>query len=353
MKTNDHMVTSVVSRGYITAASVFLLLAALSVTSADAQNRNRGGERNTYSRENNGRQNSAREQRPGMQGGDMARTDNGRGRNYNYGQDMNRNRYGNNGQDMNRNYGNGGINNRDINRNRDNNNGRTGGQDAIIRDRNAGTGGTTNRDAYRNGGGNNVNRSPDRGRENNAGYGNNNFRRSGYYNNRPGTLNRPSYRPVYGYNRNPVYSPYNPSWRYGYLPRRNSYFYSLPGTYININFGGIGYRYYDGVFYRPYNNLFTVIAPPIGIYINVLPLGYRRIYVHDYPYYYYNGTYYDQRGSNYYVVSPPLGAVVESLPAGYDTVVIDGETYYVADGAQYKPVIQENGEIWYEVIKAN
>ncbi len=174
-------------------------------------------------------------------------------------------------------------------------------------------------------------------------------------NNRPvvGTANRPAYRPVYGYNRRPVYNAYNPSWRYGYLPRRNSYFYSLPSSYFSISFGGIGYRYWDGVFYRPHNNLFTVIAPPVGIYINVLPVGYRRIMVRDYQYYYYNGTYYDQRQNNYYVVSPPVGAVVESLPAGYETVVIDGETYYTADGAQYKPVVQQSGEIWYEVIKAN
>jgi hypothetical protein len=158
---------------------------------------------------------------------------------------------------------------------------------------------------------------------------------------------------VYGYNRKPVYNAYNPCWRYGYLPGRNSYFYSLPGSYFNISFGGIDYRYWDGVFYSPYNNLFTVIAPPIGIFINMLPVGYSRIYVHDYPYYYYNGTYYDQKGSDYYVVSPPVGAVVESLPAGYETVVIDGETFYTADGAQYKPVVQQNGEIWYEVIKAN
>jgi hypothetical protein len=44
---------------------------------------------------------------------------------------------------------------------------------------------------------------------------------------------------------------------------------------------------------------------------------------------------------------------VENLPAGYQTVVIDRETFYTADGAQYKPVIQQNGEIWYDVIKAN
>ncbi len=181
------------------------------------------------------------------------------------------------------------------------------------------------------------------------------YNRPGGFNNRPvyGSANRPAYRPVYGADRRPRYSAYNPSWGYGFLPRRNSYFYSLPTSYLSISFGGIGYRYWDGVFYRPYNNLFTVIAPPVGIYINVLPVGYRRIHVRDRYYYYYNGTYYDQRDNNYYVVSPPLGAVVESLPAGYETVVIDGETFYTADGAQYKPVIQENGEIWYEVIKAN
>jgi len=180
-----------------------------------------------------------------------------------------------------------------------------------------------------------------------------NFRPGGT--NRPivGSVNRPGYRPVYGNDRRPHYNPHNPAWGYGYLPRRNSYFYSLPANYFSINFGGIGYRYWDGVFYRPYNNLFSVIAPPVGIYINVLPVGYRRIYVRERPYYYFNGTYYDQRDANYYVVSPPVGAVVESLPAGYETVVIDGETFYTADGAQYKPTVQQNGEIWYEVIKAN
>jgi hypothetical protein len=158
---------------------------------------------------------------------------------------------------------------------------------------------------------------------------------------------------VYGYNRTPVYNAYDPSWRYSYLPRRHSYYYSLPSSFISIHFGGIGYHYWDGVFYSPYNNLYTVIYPPIGIHINILPIGYRRIYVRNYPYYYYNGIYYDQRGNDYYVISPPLGAIVESLPDGYETVVINGETYYTIDGAQYMPVIQQNGEIWYEVIKAN
>jgi len=177
-----------------------------------------------------------------------------------------------------------------------------------------------------------------------------------YYNGRDRRIysnRRPGYTPIYRHDYRPVYNAYSPSWRYSCLPGRYSYYRSLPATYLTLNFGGFGYRYWDGVFYRPYNDLFTVCAAPLGIFINVLPIGYRRIYVSNYPYYYYNGTYYDQRGDNYYVVSPPVGAVVESLPDGYDTVVIDGETYYTIDGAQYRPKVMDNGEIWYEVVKAN
>ena len=199
--------------------------------------------------------------------------------------------------------------------------------------------------------GNRPGNNDNRGRGNDWNRGNNNNNRGNGWNN---NNRHSSYGGYYGgrYHR-PVYNPRNPSWRYSYLPRRYSTFNTLPSTYLSINFGGYGYRYYDGVFYRPYNNIFTVIAPPIGIHINILPVGYRRIYVGDYPYYYYNGTYYDYQDNEYVVVSPPVGAIVESIPDGYETVVVDGETYYTVDGAQYKPVVQENGEIWYEVIKAN
>ena len=193
------------------------------------------------------------------------------------------------------------------------------------------------------------------------GYGNNNrYDRRGNIVNRPGNGYNPyaknGYRPGYpNYNnyRRPVYGSYNPSWRYGHIPGRNSVFNRLPGNYLSLNFGGFNYRYFNGIYYQPYNDVFRVVAPPVGLFINTLPLGYRKIYVRDYPYYYYNGTYYDQQDSKYRVVSPPVGAVVESLPKGYETLLIDGETYFTVDGAQYKPIVQENGEIWYEVIKSN
>lgn len=169
--------------------------------------------------------------------------------------------------------------------------------------------------------------------------------------------NQSRFRPVQSSRRPSQYWPhrtynaYNPGWRYSNLPRRNAIITSFAFPYQTINYGGFGYRYCDGIYYRPYNNVFRVVAPPFGIFINILPFGYRRIVVHDNPYYYYNGTYYDDYESNYRVVAPPVGAVVESIPEGYETIVIDGETYYKVDDVQYKPVVQDNGEIWYEVIK--
>jgi len=192
----------------------------------------------------------------------------------------------------------------------------------------------------------------------------------GYNNNRPGdnittrrgrggnTYVYNDYRGNNYFNRNyystrprVVYNAYNPSWRYNYYPRRHTRVTIFPFSYSSIFWGGYNYRYYDGIFYQPFDNYYSVVAPPIGIYINTLPIGYSRILVRDNPYYYYNGTYYNQDNDRYTVVQPPLGAIVESIPEGYETVVIDGETYYKVDDVQYKPVVQENGEIWYEVIK--
>lgn len=160
-----------------------------------------------------------------------------------------------------------------------------------------------------------------------------------------------SYR--HHYYHAPVYNAHNPCWRYSYLPARRTVITAFPFAYQTINYGGCGYRFYNGTFYRPYNSAFIVVAPPVGLSINILPFGYRRLYVDNATYYYYNGTYYNDYDDGYRVVAPPVGAVVESIPQGYETVNIDGETYYVADGVQYKPEVQENGEIWYRVIKVS
>ena len=369
MKTFKHTAMPLYSRFAVYSTAVLVFLFLIPAFYANAQRDKRGGERNGNYRDNTRRENTVREQPQREQRMETRRNDVAIGRpnsprDYTHNQNpviIDRN------IKRDRVFENPGISreknnypaqvNRDYNRDRNNN------PAQVNRD--------NNRD--RNNYPGNVNSNNNREWKNNRGNQNNGIvhERNGYGNNdrREGTINagrprendrrdfytreRPGQRPEYRYDRQPAYDRYEPSWRYNCLPRRNSYYYSLPSSYFSINFGGFGYRYWDGVFYRPYNNLFTVCAPPLGIYIDILPVGYRRLYVRNYPYYYYNGTYYDQRGSGYTVVSPPVGAIVESLPDGYETVYIDGETYYNVDGAQYMPVMQENGEIWYEVIKAN
>lgn len=147
------------------------------------------------------------------------------------------------------------------------------------------------------------------------------------------------------------YSAYNPCWRYSYLPRYYSVINDFYYPFSTIFWGGINYRYCSGIYYAPFGASFRVVPPPFGININILPMGYETIYGFNQPYYYYNGTFYDDYENSYRVVAPPVGAIVESIPDGYETITIDGETYYKVDNVQYKPVVQDNGEIWYQVIK--
>src|SRR5215831_1216059 len=109
-----------------------------------------------------------------------------------------------------------------------------------------------------------------------------------------------------------------------YAPQPRVYFYNRP--YVPVYYGGIGYHYQAGFFYRPYGSVFQLVAPPIGITISSLPAGYSSFYVGALPYYYFGGIYYRPHpGNQYEVVKPPLGAVVNSLPSGAKATVIDGK----------------------------
>lgn len=138
---------------------------------------------------------------------------------------------------------------------------------------------------------------------------------------------------------------------YGYGPYRGQRVVHIAGPRMIVPYGGISFHYSNGYYYRPYGGYFRVVAPPIGININILPRGYRRIYVRDVPYYYYGGTYYRPGPSrNYEVVDAPLGASVPELPNGAKVVVINDQKYYELDGTYYKEEIKDNDEIWYTVV---
>ncbi|RYY62724.1 MAG: hypothetical protein EOO05_01655 [Chitinophagaceae bacterium] len=147
----------------------------------------------------------------------------------------------------------------------------------------------------------------------------------------------------YGYSRG-----YPRNYYGGYYPYR-SYGYNRP--FVSVQFGGVGYRYQQGYFYRPYGSSFQVVLPPIGVRIATLPAGYRQMYVGPDPYYFYNGTYYRSLPSDEYeVVAPPLGATVNSLPTGAKVTVIDGQKYYELNGTYYQEEITDDNKLIYTVV---
>ena len=149
------------------------------------------------------------------------------------------------------------------------------------------------------------------------------------------------------------YRRYDGYYRHGYFPRIGERVYLSRPSYV-IPYGGYRYHYLNGIFYRPYGSYFQVIAPPLGIHIGVLPYGYSRIWLGSDPYYYYNGTFYRHwDDASYEVVAPPVGAEVAELPEGARPVVIDNRKFYEYNGTYYKESVKDNGEIWYTVTGKN
>jgi hypothetical protein len=86
----------------------------------------------------------------------------------------------------------------------------------------------------------------------------------------------------------------------------------------------------------------------------MLPPGYIPILVGSDPYYFYNGIYYrkyDDR--NYQVVDAPMGAQLSSLPEGAKSVKVNGEKFYELNGTYYKKDRDSKGRDVYTVVGKN
>ena len=142
------------------------------------------------------------------------------------------------------------------------------------------------------------------------------------------------------------------NYRYVALPRRGSIVARVHRNASLYRFGGISYRFYNGVWYKPYRNQWIVVRPNLGFTVNLLPVGYRVLNVMNTEYYYYYGSFYSKRGGTYVVVNAPLGAEVISLPTGYTTQVISGISFYELDGVYYKAKINFKGEQVLVVVKS-
>ena len=80
---------------------------------------------------------------------------------------------------------------------------------------------------------------------------------------------------------------------------------SIPPRYETFEFRGSRYHYHEGRFYRPWWFGYTVVAPPIGAVVTVLPNGTNTCVVGGGIYYCYEDTYYTPYPGGYVVVTPP------------------------------------------------
>lgn len=134
---------------------------------------------------------------------------------------------------------------------------------------------------------------------------------------------------------------------------------TIPKSRVTV-YNGVNYHYANGIYYRPYQGGYTVVRPPIGIHINVLPAGFASITFGGIPYYYLGDVYYVQQQPNVYqVVEKPAGLIVpdhpasemiSQLPNSAESIIINGKHYYRINDTYYEKIVSENGESAYRTV---
>lgn len=118
---------------------------------------------------------------------------------------------------------------------------------------------------------------------------------------------------------------YDTHWNHDrYYPRAGYVAPYVPRGAMVVTHSHHNYWYDRGVWYAPYGARFVVVAPPLGVYVSLLPPYYTTVWFGGIPYYYANDTYYAWRASQraYEVVQPPTGAAATTTsPATQDLYV--------------------------------
>lgn len=142
--------------------------------------------------------------------------------------------------------------------------------------------------------------------------------------------------------------------RYRDVPRYGYHVRALPRQVVNVRVRGHIFHYHAGLFYRPFGNSYIIVQAPIGAYVPHLPRLWFRFVLGTRVYYYYYANYYtcinDNPDNGCTVVTPPIGARIDELPEGTRKVIIDNNTYYMLGNVYYKAVVDDHGEVWYEVV---
>lgn len=122
---------------------------------------------------------------------------------------------------------------------------------------------------------------------------------------------------------------YDSRWQhYRYYPTRGHVVTTLPRSVLVVKHRHDHYWYGGGVWYRPYGPRYVVAAPPLGVFVSVLPPFYTTVWFGGIPYYYANDAYYLWRAQQraYEVVEPPPAAAASTVsPAAEDIFVYPRE----------------------------
>ena len=101
-----------------------------------------------------------------------------------------------------------------------------------------------------------------------------------------------------------------------YYPARGAVVGRLPREAVSVNHGNGRYWYQGGTWYGARGPRWWVVAPPIGIFVPLLPPFYTTVWFGGLPYYYANDTYYlwREHERRYEVVEPPGDQQANVLP---------------------------------------
>jgi hypothetical protein len=120
------------------------------------------------------------------------------------------------------------------------------------------------------------------------------------------------------------YTYYDTRWNHRhYYPPRGYYYPYAPYGAVRIRHHHYHYYYGGGVWYAPRGAGWVVVAPPIGVFVSLLPPYYSTVWFGGIPYYYANDVYYvyRERERVYEVVRPPSGPATTVSPATTDIFV--------------------------------
>jgi len=107
-------------------------------------------------------------------------------------------------------------------------------------------------------------------------------------------------------------------------PRPGHVVNSLPRGHRSVVHHRTTYHVHDGTWYRPAGRHFSVVLPPVGLFVPVLPYAYTTVWFGAVPYYYSSGAYYTRhpQRQGYLVAEPPEEVWVDPLPKVAETLYV-------------------------------